>query len=87
MWGTDSFVQSSCPPVCWADAACWSRTAQVLSERSLHPSGVWGSKVIKDTDCETDNLMATRVTEKINNIVREWMGRGEGFFVEWADLQ
>ena len=51
-------------------------TAQVLPEWSLHLSGIWGPKVIKDTDCEVDNLMATCVTEKINNIVREWMGSG-----------
>ena len=51
-------------------------TTQVMPKWSLHLSGVWGPKVIKDTDCEIDNLMATCVTEKINSIMREWMGSG-----------
>ena len=59
------------------DAWSMNRTGPARVELTSQWSlGCRVQKVIKDTDCEIDNLMATRVTEKINGIMREWMGRG-----------
>ena len=60
-----------------ADAWSMNRTGPARVELTSQWSlGCQVQKVIKDRDCEIDNLMATRVTEKINSILREWMGRG-----------
>ena len=56
-----------------------NRTGSALVELTFQWSqGGRLQKVIKNTDCEIDNLVVTHVTEKINSIMRKWMGKGMG---------